>query len=667
MLTAFTLLSPAFYLYAVVFIISIFFSLTLPGYTVLRVLGAKVEDKILRIVFATTVGLVLFGFFGYLFGYLHIRWATYIYLFLMTFFSWKVGSVSEIVSYIKKSTFVFSLPVIVGVISVLIQIFPVFLSGFMVSGGIKLFFLNAYDGVLHLSFIQSMTKVFPPIEPGAFPLALTHYHIWSDFVIAELIRVWQLPILSTFFQFMPLTLALGTTIVSYKLVRLWGFSKRAGMLSLFFLTFSGNASFLVTYALHKVIDIGVSPAIDNGPTVFLNTPQAFARFLFLSLAVALFNYLKKRNFRFGILATLIASVIVGFKVYFGIFVAVGLVCSGLMLLIHDLFKKDIKSLKRTFFQLLVLAVIYGTLSFLVYYPTNKGAGGVFYAPLAWPKLLLAPDKLDFNDWWLRMQVYEQAKSIKGIVFLNTLAIIIFFISVFGTRLVGLFVTKDMVKKLGMSQYLFYFSGMIVSLFLGMNTIQVSGGFNVFNFFVVMLVPMSIFSAIFLDYLLSKKNIVLSIIVCLCLLLSIPRPISELSSMSSHYLRGTASNVVTTEMITASNYIRLNTKEDDIVQTNFGDGWDKETMLSPFLTDRSSYLSGIGMLESHNQPIDDRKKAINLLWQATSSGTLAKNAASLGIDYIVLYPDEHGNSIKLFDDVGPWYELNSIKIYKAVKD
>jgi hypothetical protein len=138
-----------------------------------------------------------------LFGHVHIRPTTYIYLFTSLFFIWKYRTeiIHSLRSAIKELV---TLPkTILGavVIAGFFQLYAHVGSGFLGPKGLGIYFVNAADGMMHLSYIQSMTTHFPPIEPGYAGMDLLNYHYWSDLVISEFARVWLLPITHLFFQY----------------------------------------------------------------------------------------------------------------------------------------------------------------------------------------------------------------------------------------------------------------------------------------------------------------------------------------------------------------------------------------------------------------------------------------------------------------------------------
>lgn len=433
-----------FWLWMMWFVVASFVSLYIPGFLTLKAIRMKLMHPFLTTCLALTIGVILWMVQGYILGYLHARIGTYLYIAICIGIYGYIKLYRRDTSEYKKHVLdLWSLVLlIIGTISQCIIMFP---SGFIYKDGIRLYFLNAFDGVMHLGFIASMVRIFPPIEPGAFPLLLTNYHYWSDLFIADMHRIWGIPIQLVYFQYTPVLIAFLTGILVYVLLTLWKASNIVKRVSLLFLFFSGNAAFIVMQILHGRLGISETPAIDNGPTVFLNTPQAFARLSFIAGLIFLHLWLKERKHRYGVLLMLCFAVLFGLKIYFGVFAAIGLLgvfAFRFMQHVYLMFrtKKAVElraSLKDIGMDML-LGLGFSIALLATYLPTNKSAGGLYIVPLVWPKLMLGVEKLNWNDWWLRMQVYQEAHNIRNIVVLYVLCILVFFVSTYGVRILSLF-------------------------------------------------------------------------------------------------------------------------------------------------------------------------------------------------------------------------------------
>ncbi|GIW61540.1 MAG: hypothetical protein KatS3mg089_0392 [Patescibacteria group bacterium] len=637
------LISFKFLLYFLIFLISVYLTFYLPGSVIVSFL--KIHSLGMRILLPTIVGMVLWGMQGYLLGYLQLRFLTYIYLLVMISFAYKRNLLLPTYFldgflWIRRNIFL-TLLVLLGII---VQLIPVVASGTRYQEGVRFFGVNGVDGIMHLAFIRGIIHRFPPFEPGAFDHPLTNYHYWSDLIISELIRVWHLPTSHVFFQYMPILLSLLTAIAGYQVMRSLGFSHNAGVWAIFFLFFGGDGAYLLMLLVHNKLSFA-SPAIDNGATQFLNMPNALARPVFLTSIITLQYWFKEKRLVWGILMVLLSASLWGIKVYYGIFTAIGLsliVIAMIVITFVSMSKKKsfinagIFAVKENIMLLSVLG-LFVVVSALIYFPPNKGAGGLKVYPLEWPKIFLGPGGINWGEWWLRRQVYEQAKNIRNLLVLDIIAILVAMISIHGTRLIGLFLGRNIYKKLGWRNILFFIPGLLIFHVLGLYTLQEAGEFNVFNFFVVGTVILSIFSAMVVERLFYTKNLILAITAFVVVILTIPRVIHETISYLPTLItpKNTSSTLISNAELEGLNFIRENTPQSAIVQSHPKDNIDQETPYVSFFSDRFTYLSGTRLQKTHNQPVEYREKELKKLFESRSSPEFHGIARNLGINVIYL--------------------------------
>jgi len=630
-------------LFFFIFLISVYLTFYLPGNVVISFL--KIHSLGMKILLPTIVGIVLWGMQGYILGYLQLRFLTYVYLFVMIFFAYKRNLLlpayfAEGLLWIRRNIFL-TLLVLLGII---VQLIPVVASGTRYQEGVRFFGVNGVDGIMHLAFIRGIIHRFPPFEPGAFDHPLTNYHYWSDLIIAELIRIWHLPISHVFFQYMPILLSLLTGIAGYQVMRSLGFFHNAGVWAIFFLFFAGDGAYLLMILIHNKLSFA-APAIDNGATQFLNMPNALARPVFLTSIITLQYYFKEKKVLWGILMVLLSASLWGIKVYYGIFTAIGLslivIAMIVITFVSTLKKKPfihagIFAVKENMTLLSVLG-LFVVVSALIYFPPNKGAGGLKWYPLEWPKIFLGPGGLNWVEWWLRRQVYEQARNIRNLIVLDIIAITVAMISIHGTRLIGFLLGKNIYKKLGWRNILFFIPGLLIFHLLGLYTLQEAGGFNVFNFFVVGTVILSIFSAIVVEKLSFTNNFIIAITAFVLVFLTIPRVVHETISYLPTLItpKTASSTLITNAELEGLNFIRDNTVSSTIIQSHPKNNIDQNTPYVSFFSDRFTYLSGTGLQKTHNQPVAYREKELNKLFDSKSSPEFYGIARNLGISMIYL--------------------------------
>ena len=138
---------PQFYISFFVFLISIFISFLIPGYLIIS--KTKFSSRATKLLLSNVLGLVLWGLQGYVFGYLHARWLTYVYLGLC--FPMFIISVKKIRSFSFKLS-VSKITAVLMTIGILLHILAVFSSGMRYKDGVKFFGNNGFDGVVKFFF-----------------------------------------------------------------------------------------------------------------------------------------------------------------------------------------------------------------------------------------------------------------------------------------------------------------------------------------------------------------------------------------------------------------------------------------------------------------------------------------------------------------------------------
>jgi hypothetical protein len=670
----YSLLSIQFILFFVLFLGAVLVTFYLPGSLFF---SGKRFTPGQHIFLSCITGMVLWGMQAYVFGYLQLRGLSYLYLLLVVFLAYRkrvvaVSLLSELRHEVVKHRYI----VLLLSLGVLVQMIPVFGSGVRFPEGVRFFGVNGYDGIMHLAFINSIVQSFPPMEPGAVGNHITNYHYWSDLIIAELVRVWRLPISHTFFQYMPLYLSVLTGLGVYQVMRVMGFSKAAGVWGIFFFFFAGDAAYVMMLLLHRTLSFA-SPAIDNGVTQFLNMPNAMARPVFLAGIMLLMSWLRERRMTDGILMIIVTAGLVGIKVYYGLFTVLGISlifvaecvmhlingvrCKSPVTVLHHAVRKE-----RVFLILLVLLAI---ISAGIYLPPNKNAGGLGWYPLEWPKQFLGTGALDWREWWLRRQVYEAAGNTRNLFILDIAAIIVALVAVHGTRLIGLLPNRSVYKTLGWRMLVFFLPGLLLFHILGLFTLQKSGGFNVFNFFIVSTTVLSLFSAMIMADWSRKSSIVKKTVIIMIVLLTIPRALHEVSHTVTEYTQAEFNSVlVSNGELAGLTYIARAADDQDVVQSHPANVQDQTTPYVSFFTGQLTYLTGTGLQETHNQPIGERKKRLQHLFSPETSTELYENSKALGIDYFY-FRKKKEEKLPFTPEVYQFttvFENNEVIVYRVIE-
>jgi len=643
----FGLLNPQLYFYFLLFLIAVSFSWFIPGWISLSVV--KFKSTSLKFLLSMPVGMALWGIQGYLLGYANLRFLTYIYILVFTYLFIKTQKAEKFKDFkkvflsFKKQPYWFMAAI--G-LSAFIQIYAHLGSGLVSDQGLPFYFVNSVDGVLHLSYIQEISNNFPPHEPGAVGLPLQNYHYWSDLVQAELVRVWFLPTIHVFFQYAPILISTWTTILFLRLISYLGGSKKSRLVALFLITFGGDAAYLLTQILHKTWGNDVS-SLDSGVSFYFNIPQVYARFVFLAVIFLLTKWWKTRSFKTGIILTMLIASLFGFKVYYAIYAVFGFCfvigIEMISLLIENLKKKSfIPALSNTLAKSkrsILLVTILAIVSLVIYLPVNKAAGGLSYSYFEWPRLLLSATNIDYADWFLRMQVYRAYNNLRNIFIFNLYAIFLTFVAVYGTRMIGM-IPMFKVKNEHLKRLLWFFiPSNIIFILLGLFTLQTSGGLNIFNFLIVPIFSFNVIAALNLGKLNTKVFVPLIIIFAV---LTVPRSFNQINHFYDRYSNQKADAVISNDELEVYDFLR-NQTDDLVVQKSINEYYNYQTMYVSFMSNHPTYIGGVEMLISHNQPTDERVELVKQAEEKSEVDSLQKN----GITHYIVETEEFEKPTKWF--------------------
>jgi hypothetical protein len=420
------------------------------------------------------------------------------------------------------------------------------------------------------------------------------------------------------------------------------------VLAIFFSAIASDAAYLFAWHFHHELNFS-TPMIETGTGLFFNMPHAFARCLFLACMLGLWYWWVKKQAVWRWPTIIMMATIAGFKVYFALFAAGGLATViGLQVLqqvwswlrlsarAHALTFISVKKLGMTVATTLLPLIVFLALFFSIYLPPNHGAGGLFFAPLEWTRIFLGVENLDYDEWWLRRDVYTTAQNPLGIVlWVWVIGGGITTLSIFGSRIFGYLGLTALAKRTNLQYCAFFAAPLLVFFILGHTTLQVSGMFNVYNFFAVSLGVLALLLAVWLHALSQNKYTkVLSWMATLLLIcVSVPRTLYDLQLVSEIYQDHFQVTRISAQELAAFAFIRDQVPQDAILQAHVKNEYDQSTPYVPFFSDRAPFLSGTGSLRTHNQPVDARRKQLDEVWNVSRGPELAGRLHSIGVQYI----------------------------------
>lgn len=580
----FTLL-PIF-LYIPYFIFAAFFSFYLPGIVLLRKISLTSLQKF---VLSIGIGIVLWGWQGFVFGYLHMRGLSYLYL-VAFFLVWlKVYFRKKILFALPKFSFKNNDPVssLILLLGVLIQTSILWLMGITTTKGLYFCCGAIGDFIYHLGLTNQIIARFPPFEQDMVGVEVTNYHYWGNIVVAELVRVFHLPLFFTEFQYIGILLSLLFGLSAIVFCQLHKLSTSYTRWILFFLYFGGDFIFVVILVVRKTFDFSMGP-LENGMSFLNNPPRAFAVVLFF-IGLSLFTvWIKKKDFYSGLLTALVFGALIGFKVYLGIFALTGLSFVG----VYFLSQKKIKMIIPIFLAFLFALIIY--------LPVNKSSGGMHFIGFWRSEEFIVQPALGLSHLELAREIFLQHKNWLHAFIYDCFFTFLFILSIFGSKLFGIFQTKKSLSYFPSEINIFLIAGIFISLIAGLFFWQQSGGSNSFNFLVSVYIIASIYTALSVSYWIKKiKRNVRFVVILLIIALNLPRiGYEEYKNIRSVVL--SYGYRISRGELDAMRFIRESTPTGSILLVNANN-------YQTFIAKRNIFLGDYSLLGSHDVDTSQRQK------------------------------------------------------------
>lgn len=650
-----TLLSFSFWIYFIYFLVAIFLAFYIPGvFFISRLKLTKFQETVISFL----LGMVLWGWQGFIFGYLNIRWFSYIYLFGLLLF-WlkinykKIGRLKEIRSLIKGITLDYILIFLI-VAGLLTQLSSVWFNGLLTPGGLYFCCGTIPDNILHIAITDQVVKNFPPFEPGMYGTYIQNYHYWSSLVTGELIRVFKLPLIPTDYQYMTVFISLFLGFSAIVFSQLLKLGKVFTRWLLFFLYFGGDFVWLLILFLRGNQIFNMQP-MESGQQFLENIPRATAVIVFFTALSIFLIWIKKKDLRTGLTLALLVSALVGFKIYIGLFAIFGFVA----LFIYYFFQKK--------YELLIPIIFTVLFSFILYFPVNSHAGG-FYFTGAWrfENFIMQGYFGNLSSLELARTIYLAHNNIPRIIEYESIYLLLFIFATFGTKLLGVLQSKKSLSYFPKELHLLFIPGFIISFILGSFFGQTSGGSNTFNFLVSIFILGSIYTALATFHWLNKASILRILLAFILISLTLPRGLNQ-TYRNVVNIYNNAGFIVGNDELRAIAYLSKQ-KGQSLVLVDPKISMDKESPYISFLSNKKMFLSGQGdELTAHNIDFSERLNALDTILYSSSPSLVSAALLKYNIDYLFMTSSTNfvsTDSGKFLENV---FENSKIKVLKVNKD
>lgn len=606
-----------FWLFFLWFLPVIFLAFYIPGSVLIR---EKNFSQLQHIALCFIMGLVFFALQAFILGYLGLRWLTYGYLLLfLCLWIWQKGYV--VIS--KKNLLIKKIdPLLVGIVilGVVIQLLTVWFIGYRSENGFE-FCCFWPDSFYHLALINELSSSFPPKEPGMYDVFVKNYHFLANLVVADLSRVFRLPIVHAQYQYMPVFLSflLAGSVIG-----------TAGMISqnknfmrwlVFFLFFSGDIIFVLLFFMGKGMNFTLNVS-ENATTLWFSPPRVYAMVILFGGIMVFLSFLKKQSLRTGVLLGMLFGSLVGFKIYLGFFALIGL--SGVML--FSIFRKR--------FEWVLPVLVSGIVGALLYFPVNAQAGGLFYSGLWRIDDFAVRPVFDLVRLELAKQVYREHGNYLRIVLIEILFFALYIFSLFGMFLLGFIQSKKSLKEFPRELHVLLLTGLATSSVIGMFFLQDTGGANTLQFLFSVYIVGAFYTALALSYWLKKIPMPMKIaLIVLLVLLSSARVLRETYYNITDVVSHKDYFVVSNEQREALEYIKNSIPKDAVVAVESEQAFDDNCYILSFIADRRFFLCGSGILQDHGANITTRVREVETIFLNENITRLSDSLKRNNIDYI----------------------------------
>ncbi len=649
----FSLSDPIFWLQFLYFFFGVFVAFYIPGFLLLRNIYLP---KIFHISLSITTGLALFAFQGYIFGYLQIRYLTYLYLFVcigIWLFSKRKKRKNEYDGRYRIGKYAW----VIIIIGSIMQLSTIWFTGMIIDDTAFFCCGDSNDNIIYGSLSQKIIHSIPPEHPGLTGEIFYNYHYWSNIVVGEMSRVFGLPVFQTQFQFSTVLIAPLTGILFLSLIWILGGSNSLGTWTLFFFYFGSDAVYWLITLLKSAPMFSMS-SLEDGAGFLANYPRAMAVMVGLASMTMLFYTRKKPAKLAMIITALLFSMIVGTKIYIAFFMFVGLFC----LAVFDLIKhKSITSL--------IIGFITSVIVMPIYLRTNAGAGGLYYLGFWRAQNFIVQPWLNLFRLEQARIIYEADNKWIQVMCYNILFTVIYVVSIFGTKVIALFNSGKSLRQLPPEIHVFLIPSIIISFILGFFYNQVTGDSNTFNFLVSVFIFLSIYAALVMNQIFQKKkNILFTACALIIFILTIPRPIYRTYKNITGIINKKSFSI-SKNILDASKAIRRETKTSDTFLVNQKYFiFDKNGSVFSLLTDRPMYFSGesvFEMVKVKPGEVEKRKEASSVIFGSYNIIKVALYLKNNPVTYIIDGPMTRRESTQSASFLKTVYKNSGVRVRKVM--
>ncbi len=355
---------------------------------------------------------------------------------------------------------------------------------------------NGHDGLWHVALASQLAKgsLAMPTFSG-YPVK--NYHLGFDMLMVVINKITSIQFVDIYFRIIPFFLSIGLGFLVYKFVKEWTKSSSAAFWSTFLVYFGGSFGF--------VISKGESAFWSQQSISTLINPPLALSFLLLAWGLISLKKLSEKNSLVNyIVPVLVFGTLVEIKAYAGVLAVSGIFLSG--------FYRFIKTKNKDFLIVFAFSTI---LSYVLSKILGGDPAGVFLWQPFWflETMIGLSDRVGWMNFYSALSTYKSGNIFYKLIPAYGLALIIFMVGNFGTRLVAFFDWANTFKKGGNLDWVrvFTYSVVILGTLIPMFFVQTGTPWNTIQFFYYSLFFASIISGVYLSRIKSKLFLTIFVI------------------------------------------------------------------------------------------------------------------------------------------------------------
>jgi hypothetical protein len=502
-----------------------------------------------KILMGGIVGFTLFTLLSYLLIVLNVPYLIIPIVILAILIGFKpvLKTVKQIQIKFDKTTIFILAIFIIGIAGQMLVISP---SGIFKNGDLLFWSAHGHDAPWHIALMDEIKKGYPFQNPVFAGEKLVNYHFFSDIAPAIISKYLPISDLDLYFRVFPFIYSLFFGASAYFLTKKITGSRLASVWATIFSYFAGSFGYVIGKG--ENVFWASQPQSASG-----NPPQIISDFIVMTALYFLFNLLQKKG---GKITFWICVLLIGTLAEFKIYAAV--VFLGALLLVGTW-----QLLRERKIQILLLAILSGILSAILYLPNSSGSIGFLIFQPWWfiRTMIVEPSRLNLLDWEHRRQTYIYEHNWKRVIFLEGLGFLIFFFGNIGVRFVGLWDSLKFIKN----SFRNYFSCIfiliiLISLTFPLLFLQKGVAGNTIQFLQYFIILMGILAGITTERIMKLVKIpVFQILVTVILIIAMVP--TQIGLLHDFYKRPAFAKVSLYEL-QALNYIKSNSSPETVILT-----------------------------------------------------------------------------------------------------